>query len=46
VKRRDWLYKEARWPACLHPDAHRDLDEYARKNSDTRVVGAFVTHRT
>jgi hypothetical protein len=30
---------------ALHLDAHRDLDEYVRKNSDTRAVGAFVTHR-
>jgi hypothetical protein len=29
----------------LHLDAHRDLNEYVRENSDTRAVGAFVTHR-
>jgi hypothetical protein len=46
VSRRDWLHNEARCPACgLHLDAHRDLDEYVRKNSDTRAVGALVTHR-
>ena len=46
VSRRDWLHNEARCPVRgLHLDAHRDLDEYVRENSDTRTVGAFVTHR-
>jgi hypothetical protein len=40
VNRRDWLHDEARCPSCgLHLDAHRDLDEYVRKNSETRASG-------
>jgi hypothetical protein len=43
---RDWLHNEARCPSCgLHLDAHNDLDEYIRVNSDRRATGANVTYR-
>ena len=29
----------------LHLNQYRDLDDYVRKNSDTRATGAPVTHR-
>ena len=46
ISRRDWNHGEARCPSCgLHLNPYRALEDYERKDSDTRATGALVSHR-